>query len=220
MSETDRRFSWRLLFTRTILFAFAYAFMEWLFFATQQSFMDAFSLSMKLGLWLLVGLAATLIVLPLLILLRLLGLIPGFLKRREVFLRLGAAIPAIVGAVLTLLLIDNFTNTVLHFGIVTSRSWLRAGYAVLILLILAFWYLQVIRSIHPQGKAESPGKNPAGSIRMSAWQGVQCSAAVLILVVSSIVCTTRVAAATHGLGGKTARLERTPHIILLGGDGT
>jgi hypothetical protein len=220
MSESDRQFSWRLLFAKTILFAFAYAFMEWLFFATQQSFMDAFSLTMKLELWLMVGLAATLIELPLLILLRLLGLIPGILKRREVFLRLGAVIPAIVGAVLTLLLIDNFTNTILHFGIVTSRSWLRVGYAVLMLLILAFWYRQVIRSIRPQGKADSPGENPAGSIRMSAWQGVQCSAALAMLVLSSVVGASRVAAATHVLGGETARLERTPHIILLGGDGT
>ncbi len=220
MSESDRQFSWRLLFAKTILFAFAYAFMEWLFFATQQSFLDAFSLTMKLELLLLVGLAATLIELPLLILLRLLGLIPGILKRRDVFLRLGAAIPAIVGAVLTLLLIDNFTNTILHFGIVTSRNGIRAGYAVLMLLILAFWYLQVIRSIRPQGKADSPGENPAGSIRMSAWQGVQCSAAVAMLVVSGIVGASRVAAATLVLGGEAARLERTPHIILLGGDGT
>ncbi len=220
MKKSDHRLSWRLLFARTILFVFAYAFMEWLFFATKQSFMDAFSLTMKLELWLLVGLAFALIVLPLLVFLRLMGFIPGFLKRRAVFLRLGSAIPALIAAVLSLILIDNFTNTIFQFGIVTSRGGIRAGYALLTLVLLALWYREVFGSIRLQDKVDSAEGDSTGKTRLSVWQGAQCMTAVVLLAVSIVIAATRVATATHILGGETARLTRTPHILLLGGDGT
>lgn len=207
--------SWRLLFTQSILAVYIYVFMEWLFFATKPSFMDALPLGKKLELFLLAGLVPAASMLPILIILRILGWIPGFLGRWQVFLYLGAVLPTLAAAALSLLLIDNFTYTMFRFGIVTSQGFVRAGYGMLAVVLAAVWYRQTILNIRLHGPT-----GPIGKVGLTTWQTFQCLLAVALLVISLSIGTIRVATASEILSGETALLERPPHIILVGGDGT
>lgn len=119
--------------------------MEWLFFATKPSFMDSMSFGYKLEILLLAGFVLVELTIPLLVILRILGLIPGPTQKRQVFPIIGAALPAFFYAITCLLLIDNLTYTLFKFGIVTSKGVFRGGYAILLIIMIAVWYRQVIR---------------------------------------------------------------------------
>lgn len=64
-----RRFSWTSLLAQTVLAAYAYAFMEWLFFATKPSFMDVLPIGKKSEIFFLTGLVLTALALPILLVL-------------------------------------------------------------------------------------------------------------------------------------------------------
>lgn len=197
--------SWPRLFTQAVLAAFAYAFMEWLFFATKASFMDALPLGKKLEIFLLTGLALTaLAVLPLSAL-RVLGWIPGPTKRWQVFTILGAAVPALILAALSLLLIDNFTYTLIKIGIVTSVGLWRGAYGLLALIMLALWTRALLRDMKD---------------RPSAWRRAQTRLAVGLTAAGLGLALLRVGSAAGPAAGENASLLRRPHIVLLGGDGT
>jgi len=220
MKTRKHHLSWRLLFSQTILAVYIYVFMEWLFFATKPSFMDAIPLGKKVELLLLTGLVPALAVLPVLIVLRIFGWIPGLLKRRQALLRLGAVLPSFVAAPLSLLLIDNFTNTIFQAGIVTSRNYVRAGYGVMAVVLLAAWYRQAIVNMRLRNTVRSAEANPEEKIRMATWQSAQLVLASVLLVVSLAIGAARVASATDILGEEITLLERPPNIIMIGGDGT
>src|SRR5512143_3600052 len=97
---------------------YAYVFMEWLFFATMPSFMSSMGWLERAGV---LFLAAFVIGVPVVLLAGLLGLLSH---------RLAAIVPAIVLALLALILLDNFTYTLFKVGIVTSTGVWRAAYAV------------------------------------------------------------------------------------------
>jgi hypothetical protein len=221
MKNGSRILSWRVLFAQTILSVFAYVFMEWLFFATKPSFMDTLPWAQKLELLLLTGLVTLGALLPVLIILRILGWIPGFLKQRQVFLYLGAAIPALVAAALSLLLIDNFTYALFQWGIVTSREYARAVYMVLIFALAAFWYWKMLSNMRLRRSAHSATeKEPPGKARLSAWQHSQGLLALILIAGSACFAVGRITSSAEILRGTTALLENRPHIIILGGDGT
>lgn len=201
---TRPRLSWLRLFTLAVLAAYAYAFMEWLFYATKPSFMDALPIVTKLEIFLLTGLALAMLALPCLAVLRVLGWVPGPSRKWQIFQVLAASIPALFVAGLSLLLIDNFTYTVFKFGVVTSTGIWRGVYALLALALLAAWYRQTLIELH------SP---PA------AWQKVQSWLALVLLVASLGFGASRAAAGATVDGEGSARLKRQPHIILLGGEG-
>jgi hypothetical protein len=201
--------SWGRLFIQAILAAFAYAFMEWLFYATMPSFMDAMPLGAKLEIFLITGLVLAGGALAVLIPLRILGWIPGPTKRRRLFLRLGAVLPALTAAALSLLLIDNFTYTVFRFGIVKSTGVLRAGYSLLVAVLLLLWYRQVLRY----------ARVPAGRRRSSFLAGTASILAVAMLIASLGVGTARILAAA-GISGESGILSpRRPHIVLITAEG-
>ncbi len=219
--HAERRLSWRTLFTQTLLAAYAYAFMEWLFFATKPSFMDALSLGKKLELFLLTGLILAALALAPVALLRILGLIPGPTRRGQVFQILAALVPAALAAGLSLLLIDNFTYTVFNIGIVTSQGALRAGYAVLAAALLILWYRQMLMSANRQTPAPATAQTAFASSRRARLSAIPLGlAAGLALAVMSIVLgLVRIFTSTAVAGSETAAAERLPHIVLLAGEG-
>ena len=114
--------------------AFAYVFFEWLFIVTKPSFMSALGFPTKLGILIfssaLLFALASFLLFPLL----LAGILPMVRRYTYQLTAIGAIIPAVILASLSLLLVDNFTYTIFTFGIVTSRA--RCGGSMLLCLFL------------------------------------------------------------------------------------
>jgi len=118
--------------------AYLFVFSEWLFAITRPSFLDVFSLGDRLEIFFFTAsLLAAACLLPL-VLLALLSRIPLLRRLQPLLLIIGGLVPAAVGAVLLLLLIDNFTYTLFRFGIVTSAGLARGLYALLFLGLLLY----------------------------------------------------------------------------------
>lgn len=144
---------WKHAVTQIILVSFFYILMEWIFFVTKSSFMDALPFSEKVRLLLVTGFAVTMIALltlPVIFLLEtaLSPILPGI---REYAYQVPAAFLA---SCVALILIDNFTYTVLKFGIVNAPTLGRVIYALLYLGILAYF----IRKMAAEATASVRGK--------------------------------------------------------------
>jgi hypothetical protein len=114
--------------------------MEWVFFVTKPSFMSGMSLWVQSRIFILSSLGWA--ILPLLLIL-LFGIIARVVHREPVTQFLVAAvimIPSLIVSSLILLLVDNFTYTVLQFGIVSTERLSRAAYGFLFLLLCGFAY--------------------------------------------------------------------------------
>lgn len=181
----------------TLLMAFFYVFMEWVFFITKPSFMDVLSLETKLSLPLMTGLAASL---PLLLALALIFVLDLLIRPRWPALRRHLyALPAgLVSACLVLILLDNFTYTLFRFGIVTVPDAGRAAYG----LLFAFMVAGFTRY------AAGPGGAPR------RWKNVTA----LILSLAALLLT-GLFWQPVSLTASAGRAVRRPNIILLSTDG-
>jgi len=122
--------NWRFLFNLTVLSAYFYAFMEWLFFVTKPSSLSLLSGFEDFRVLIVTG--GTFAFIPIIALVIL--LIPTQRSKWE-FL---SYIPA--GFILSatgLILFDNFTYTVFKFGIISTDGLWRAVYALGFLIV--FW---------------------------------------------------------------------------------
>jgi hypothetical protein len=117
----------------SVISSYFYVFMDWIFFATKASFMSSMDLLQKVIIFLM---ASFILMLPTLILTSLSLIIARFSKA---FIWLNAIIPALILAVLSLVLVDNFTYTILKFGIVTSKGMWRGAYAVVFLTLFIYF---------------------------------------------------------------------------------
>jgi arylsulfatase A-like enzyme len=222
MSNSSKfRLSWRRLFTQTILAIYGYVFLEWLFFATKPSFMDAMPVWKKLEVFLLTGLVLLVLVLPVLLVLRLLGCIPGFLKKRQVFLFIGEVLPAVLAAAVSVLLIDNFTYTLFKVGIVTSSGIARGLYGLIAIVLLVVWYRQsILNTGLPTAAVPVAGISALNNKRSIRWQNAQTWLAVGLMAVSLGISLTRTAVSPKDAPGEQSKVgQRQPHIILIGSDG-
>lgn len=128
---------WRQVFANTVLTAYVYVLMEWLFYVTKPSFMDRLGLGDKLAIPLLSGLLAAAPALAALLLVYLLNLLLGpRLRWFNVFSRHLPA--ALLAACLGLVMVDNFTYTVLKFGIVDAKSHIRLVYVLVWLVFIGY----------------------------------------------------------------------------------
>lgn len=113
---------WLNLFILTALSIYAYVFMEWLFFVTKPSFMSTMAFGTKLSILLLTPLLPFIAAIACLATLATLALINQAPFQNDFLLMVARLIPATILASLLLLLIDNFTYTVLNFGIISSEG--------------------------------------------------------------------------------------------------
>ncbi len=207
-----RAFYWKQLYTISVLVAFLYILMEWLFFVTMPSFMSLMSFFNKTDIFLLSGWGFALFCLLLLaafIIVDFLGLI---LRIAAVTRYGGLAIPAIILAAGALLLIDNFTYTIFKFGISTVDGIARGAYAVLFILLFIYAYLRLLKltSVNVDKQAVQRGFN--------RWFYVSVG---MMAVVSGLVFANirfnNIFANDATLGEQS--IAKLPNILLLGSDG-
>lgn len=203
---------WKRLLTTTILVAFLYMFMEWLFFVTMPSFMSLMGLYTKLQIGLLSGWIFAMgcfVIVAVFIVIDLLALIAHISK---ITFYMGLAIPATILSALALLLVDNFTYTVFKFGISTSMGIGRAVYALLFVLLMGWIYYRILLIFRRD--------RPSASERRTSDRWFYL--AVVILGLSTVVglfhvnYTKLVNPSAAEQSQPTAGL---PNIILLGSDG-
>jgi len=200
--------AWGLIAVLAALAAYLFAFSEWLFQVTRPSFLSPLSWSERLGVLGLSGLAlagAGLLLLPLP---ALLSLAAGHGRLRRLCLWAGALVPGAFLASAGLLLVDNFTYTLFRVGVVTATGPLRAVYALLFLLLLAWGAARVVRAARDRRRA-------GPRLRLGAY----ACAAVLALSLpfgGSLYLE-------RGPGGAllpdTGQPRARPNILLIGSDG-
>lgn len=192
----------------TILAAYLYLLMEWLFFVTKPSFMDVLPFGEKLKI--MFNSAFILMVFALLVLLVFFLLDALYTRKVSNFYRYLYNTPAaFILACLVLILIDNFTYTFFKFGIANSDI---VGKIIYIhLFVFVFW--RILKRIEQSQEKVS---------RLSEYRGkFIASISLIVLSIISVVASYNSEVDTGGidLGGTSLISGTYPNIILLSSDG-
>jgi arylsulfatase A-like enzyme len=199
---------WRL-FWLTVFASYFFVLMEWLFFATKPSFMDLMTAWQKIDLLLASGLLiSVLALLPVLVVWGLSSL-PGLKKISRIFYYAGAAVPASLLSITTLLLVDNFTYTLFRFGIVSTPGPTRIVYTLLFLALLVAWYRQVAKWLFA-----IPSPQPTKRLDRLAVVGL-----ILIILPALLTLPKLLSLAGPDSGAASEAQISRPNILLIGTDG-
>jgi hypothetical protein len=200
---------WAQVFCLTMLAAYFYMLMEWIFMTTMPSFMSVLDSGTKLEIYFLAGLVFALLGAAVIIGYTVLDLIAtaAYLERFSYYL--GVIFPAAILAGAALLLIDNFTYTVFKFGISTSAGYWRGVYAGIFVLLIYFIYSQVLKLMRAMGSSRISRR----------WIFI---ATLCLMATSAGLALIRFdigkrETASTAVGG--AQATNLPNIILLGSDG-
>ncbi len=128
--------NWRGLFVLTVMSAYFYAFMEWLFFATKPSSLSILSTFESLKVLFVTAGTIALISIALLFIFLLPASITSNSNWQSRLLAIGTMIPALILSITALIMLDNFTYTVFKFGIVSTEGAARGLYALGFLFFL------------------------------------------------------------------------------------
>ena len=196
---------WNLLAALGVLSVYLYVFMEWLFFATKPSFLSALDvpsfLLILFGAPLPIALAGSAAVLAC----RGASLVISDPNYQKAWMGIARLVPVFILSSTALLLTDNFTNTVLGFGIRSTRGAWNLLYALLFLFFFTFIYRFV-------WKCEENARHERGIIRVALGVfGVS-----FLGVVLSFGSADRIQSRVDLMGGTSGQL---PNIILLSSDG-
>ncbi len=202
----DQKHYWIRSIVQTILAAYCYVFMEWLFQITKPSFMDDMQLWAKVKILLISGLFVTLLIMIFWFVLFLLQMTIS--KRFPIWHHFLFQIPmAFILSCLFLILIDNFTYTVLKIGILGVGAPGRVLYAIIFLLI--FLYLLKRFSV----SSSSAAKDRAGKICMFV-------AGILVMISFGMAgIAYRSGSLENNPNGLGMQANRRPNVILLSTDG-
>jgi arylsulfatase A-like enzyme len=195
--------NWRTLIILTVYSAYFYAFMEWLFFVTKPSSLSTLSLLDKLEVFLITGGVVALTMLVCLLILALPALLISHPVWRPRLQLLSNLVPAIVLGITALIMLDNFTYTVLKFGIISAQGIWRIVYAVGFVILIAWITLLVQRRVRKR-------RTPASYFAL----GLLTLSGVLILSVA----LTQASSSTIKRDPLKASATR-PNILYLMGDG-
>lgn len=131
--------NWRSLFNLTVLSAYFYAFMEWLFFATKPSSLSLLSLFDKMNVLFITAGTVSLIFIAFLMFFWLPASLIGNSIWQSRLLNIGYLVPALLLSITALIMLDNFTYTVFKWGIVSTKGFWRGLYALGFLFF--FWWM-------------------------------------------------------------------------------
>lgn len=199
--------NWFVLGSLSVGCVYFYVFMEWIFFVTKPSFFSVASVGDKM-----LSLAITPLfpLLPGIAAIALVGVLSSFIKPRTgegLFFTLACLIPAGVISATIFLLIDNFTYTLFRFGVISSESPWRLGYAALLILLMTVFtrlFFTVTRAPRP----------PALFRRLMTT--------VIILIILSMGVAAGVYA-TRGVENQSSQnassQTRHPNVLIISSDG-
>jgi arylsulfatase A-like enzyme len=203
--KTKNLNKWRALFNLSILGAYFYASMEWLFFATKPSSLSLLSSFDQVKVLFVAAGTVALVSIACLVFLSLPALFIGNSNWRSRLLNIGTIVPALILSITALIMLDNFTYTVFKYGIVSTKGFLRGFYALGFLFF--FW-----RMVRFAKRADWAREKFASFL------------AIGLLSISMIgILTTRIASYPYLNRSNTQSLNSssvsTPNIIILGSDG-
>jgi len=132
--------NWKIQSILTILSAYFYIFMEWLFFVTKPSFMSTLSFVDTLQVLWVTPIPVTVIGVIGVFLCWILTIVIRNRICQKVCFVIAQLIPASIFAFAIFLLIDNFTYTIFGFGVISTKDVWRLGYGFLMLILVVFSY--------------------------------------------------------------------------------
>jgi arylsulfatase A-like enzyme len=195
---------WRNLFDVTVLSAYFYAFMEWVFFVTKPSSLSVLSPFEALKVLAVTGggVALTLII----------GVVllsaPTWLVKNPTWqpylLSLSYIPGALMLAITALIMLDNFTYTVFKFGVVSTEGMWRAVYALGFAGTFLWMLCLIQRSVQRHRK-------PATFLALGLL--TVSTAAILMIVFNDLHSS------SLNIGPLDLSSANRPNIIILGGDG-
>lgn len=180
-----------------VLAVYLHVLLEWLFFATKPSFLEALSASESVGVLLVAPSVPAGVVLGAIAILWLLHrLVPA------VAIVLARALLAAILACCAFILIDNFTYTVLRVGVVSTAGATRFAYLGLLLVL----FVRIYRAF------------PPARVR-ARWAAIAAGGLVAASTVAAVLqLATSPSPPMYG-PDRAASGRRLPHIIVIGGDG-
>jgi glucan phosphoethanolaminetransferase (alkaline phosphatase superfamily) len=153
-----RRRLWIDLLTLSVFAAYFYVFMEWFFFVTKPSFMDLMSWTEKLELLFISSFTIAILNLALIIFLTGLDYLSSYIVATTIPIFLGTLLPSFILSAISLLLVDNFTYTVLKFGIVSSFGIWRYAYGLGFLMLFVYINSRIMKAMRLRGEPKPPLK--------------------------------------------------------------
>lgn len=207
----SRRSIWKRSIVSTILIAYVYLFLEWIFIVTKPSFMDILNLGEKIKILLITGFAAA--CLGLIAILAMFVLDTLFTPVVPSVKKVIYAIPgAILASCLALIMIDNFTYTIFKFGIVNSTTLGRIVYLVIFTLLLLYFVKKFTSII--AGIPQEPNIKKSSKIEFTSIIAFSLCAISIVLALTTFSATKNDETNTEQVN-----FLSKPNIILLGTDG-
>jgi hypothetical protein len=203
--------SWNSLFLITFLAAYLYIFNEWLFAITKPSFLNSLGFTQQLQVFLIISALLAFLCFLCLLPLVILGLIPPVKRYTHMLMKLGAWLPAVICAVLILLMVDNFTYTLFKFGIVSTDGWSRGLYGLGFILLIFLCYRRTLKALVSLSQ-----RNKTGGMAPKYTFGLLAGVLLVSISVTSFPNRTRGAPPSFT---STTGAEQRPHILLITADG-
>ena len=204
--------SWISLYLITFVAAYLYIFNEWLFAVTKPSFISGLAITHQFQIFFAISALLASLCFIALSSLVLLSLLPFLSRYKDILIKLGGILPAVIVAALILIMVDNFTYTVFKWGIVLTEGWNRILYGLGLVVVIALSYRSILNSL----------------VRLNRhtviWWGIQ-SKRIFILLVSVLLLSISVLlfpdrTRDSSISTTTAtNINLTPNILLITADG-
>jgi uncharacterized membrane protein len=192
----------------SVLSLYFYFLMEWIFFASKPSFMSSLALSEKISALVIPPWLFSIAFIGVIALLRLVSVAIESALGFNIFSRTAPLLPAIPLAACLFILVDNFTYTLVDYGVISTDGWPRILYGVWFSLLVFVAYLFFYR------KAKAP-------VAATPRRGLMALAGILLLI-STVDAVRALASNPRSPGMATTaqtKLDRLPNILLISSDG-
>ncbi len=207
--DSAGRSNWGVsLLTLTVLAGYFYVLMEWLFFVTKPSFMSTLSLLDRSKILFIAPIPLVVVGIAWVLFLWALCLLMRSQMASNVLYFLALALSAWVFSLAAFLLIDNFTYTVLRFGVRSTSGFFRLIYGLVLLAIFMLSY----RALHRAGKVIHGSKLYRPVLLL-------ISLLIIISIVSASAANISSRRAIRDTDYSSAPLDRRPNILIISSDG-
>jgi arylsulfatase A-like enzyme len=191
-----------------VLSLYFYFLMEWIFFATKPSFMSSLAVAEKISALLIPPALFSIAFIGALALLRALSAAIQIAVGVDPYPRLAPLIAALPLAACLFILVDNYSYTLVHYGVISSEGWPRRLYGAWFLILLLCSYVFFYRRARSLGSSSSRGR----------LTFLAC--ALLVTSAANAAYTFATHSQAPGIANLAhSDLDRLPNILLISSDG-